>query len=323
MLQDEKSSTTSPLTESLQKFLDHWAWECYTYIFAALFGVLALSCLLVVVQQCIRPKPNKRNNHGRFTTAILFLAATLKTVALVWSPISMSNASIGTFIASLLMDCFSMALTLSAFSILLLILLETTKTSLAAPWLQNIWVLLGITAFLSSIMLTFNLLVLYSDRAFWYFASYVAIFIWGILICAGYTIAGYRMWRNLKSSRQLGHSIRGGRLKNIIILVFLSPTISAVSLILSICMAASDYGILVELEINSTTMWTRYTLTFLMRACEYIISVLIFGTVIQTKSRSNSVGVTSTVQMGTFVEDKTTKTTKYQPGDEEIESLKQ
>lgn len=131
------------------------------------------------------------------------------------------------------------------------------------------------------------------------------------------------MWRNLKSSRQLGHSIRGGRLKNIIILVFLSPTISAVSLILSICMAASDYGILVELEINSTTMWTRYTLTFLMRACEYIISVLIFGTVIQTKSRSNSVGVTSTVQMGTFVEDKTTKTTKYQPGDEEIESLKQ
>lgn len=259
MLQDEKSSTTSPLTESLQKFFDHWAWECYTYIFAALFGVLALSCLLVVVQQCIRPKPNKRNNHGRFTTAILFLAATLKTVALVWSPISMNNASIGTFIASLLMDCFSMALTLSAFSILLLILLETTKTSLAAPWLQNIWVLLGITAFLSSIMLTFNLLVLYSDRAFWYFASYVAIFIWGILICAGYTIAGYRMWRNLKSSRQLGHSIRGGRLKNIIILVFLSPTISAVSLILSICMAASDYGILVELEINSTTMWTRYT----------------------------------------------------------------
>lgn len=87
-------------------------------------------------------------------------------------------------------------------------------------------------------------------------------------------------------------------------------------------MAASDYGILVELEINSKTMWTRYTLTFLMRACEYTISVLIFGKVIQSKSRSNSVGETSTVQMGTFVEEKTTNATKYQPGDEEIECLK-
>ena len=248
-------------------------------------------------------RSGSQNVHGRFTTVQLFIAATLKVVGLLWSPIGLNDISMGTFIASLLIDCFSMALNLSAFSILLLILLETTKTSLVAPRLQNIWVLLAVTAVLTAAMLTFNLLVLYAARELWYFVSCLAIFIWGILVCVGYTIAGHRIWRNLKSSRRLGNSTREGRLKNVITLVFLSPIITVFALILSLLLAASDYGIFVELEINEKTIWRRYAFMFLLRSCEFAIVALIFGIVVRTKSRRRSVADVSTVQLGAFFEE--------------------
>ena len=301
-----KSPTTSTARSvDVYKFLDHWAWEFYAYTFATLFSTFALSCFIVLVQQC-KQAFHSRNTYSRFTTVQLFTAATLKAVGLLWSPIVLNDVSMGTFMASMLTDCFSTALSLSAFSILLLILLETTKTSLAPPRMQNIWVLMALTLLFMSVMMTFNLLVLFADRTFWYFVSYLALFVWGLLICVGYTAAGYRMRRNLKSSRTLGNSISSGRLKNITALVFLSPAITAVSLILSLCLAASEYGIFVGVQIKKETMWIRYTLMFLLRSCELSIVVLIFGIVIRTKSRGGSVEDAPTVQLGTFTEDTTT-----------------
>lgn len=310
MQQNNNSFTKSPTTlptrpVDVYKFLDHWAWELYAYAFATFFSIFALSCLVVLVQQC-KQASHSRNTYGRFTTIQLFTAATLKAVGLLWSPIVLNDVSMGTFMASMLIDCFSTALSLSAFSILLLILLETTTTSLAAPRMQNIWVLLALTILFMSVTMTFNLLVLYADRTFWYFVSYLTLFVWGILICVGYTAAGYRMRRNLKSSRRLGNSASSGRLKNITALVFLSPAITVVSLILSLCLAASEYGIFVEVEINKETMWIRYAIMFLLRSSELSIVVLIFGIVIRTKSRGGSVEDAPTVQLGTFVEDTTT-----------------
>ena len=300
------SSSVTSHTADIKKFLDHWAWEFYTYIFVALFGVFALSCFVVFVREWTQLSPS-RNIHGRFTTAQLLIAAMLKVVALLWSPILLKEASRKRFAASLLIDSLSIALTLSAFSILLLILLETTKTSLAAPKLQNIRALLAITAVLTAATLTFNLLVLYAERKFWHFVSYSSLFIWGILICVGYIVAGYRMWRNLKSSRQLGHSTGKGRLKRIVTLVFLAPFITAASLILNLCLAGSHYGVLLDLEISKEVKWSRYTINFLLRLCNLVIMVLIFGIVTRTKSRSTSVDDTPALQLGTFTEDTSKK----------------
>ena len=222
----ENSSTTDNPTVNVDKLLSHWTWELYSYTFATLFGVLALSCFVAFVRQCTQPSLS-RNIYGRFTTVQLFLAATLQVVSKLWNPILLQDASMATFIASLILKSFTMALILSAFSILLLLMLETTKTSLGAPRLQNIWVLLGITAAFTAIMLTFNLLGLYGNREIWFFVSHLALFIWGILICVGYSVAGYRMWRNLKSSRQERHSAGEGRLKHIIGQLFTSAFVTA------------------------------------------------------------------------------------------------
>lgn len=281
------------------QFLDHWAWKFYAYLFASLFGIFALSCLFAFVQQCMQPA-RSRNIHGRFTTVQLFVAATLKVVRLLWSPMVLHDTSEEVFTTTLLMECTSLALNLSAFSILLLILLESTKTSLANARLQNIWVLLAITGVLTAVMFTLNLLAFYGTRFFWYFVSHIFVFIWGILICVGYAVAGYRMWQNLKSSRERGRNSGEGRLKRIITLVFLSPFITAAALILSLCLAASSYGIIVELEITEHTKWSRYAILCLLQSCELAIMVVIFGIVIRSKSRRSTADDALTLQLGTF-----------------------
>ena len=216
----------------------------------------------------------------------------------------LNQASKEVYTAALLIDCCSLALILSAFSILLLILLDSTKTSLAPPRLQNIWVLLAITAVISLVMLTFNLLVLFARRTFWYFLSYLVLFVWGTLICIGYVVAGRRMRSNLQSSRELGKSSGERRLKNITILLFLAPCINAAVLILSVCLAASEHGIFRGLEMTGSTFWSRYATMFLLNCCHLAIVVLIFAVVVRTKSRKGSLDDVPNVQLGTF-EDET------------------
>ena len=298
-------STTIHHTPSRsRKFFDHWSWDFYSYLFVALFGVFALSCLVVLIRQWTQPS-HSSGIYVRFTTFQLFIAATMKVVALLWSPKVLDDAPNEIFAASLIVDCLSTALMLSALSILLLILLETTKTSLAAPKLQNIWALLGITALLTAIMLTFNLLVLLKNRKFWRFFSHIHLFIWGLLICVGYTVAGRRMWRNLKSSRQLGRSARERRLQKIIQLVLLASLITAASLILNLCIAANNYGILKGLEIAEKTIRSRYAIKFLRKLCDFAIMVLIFGIAIEKKSRNCPLKEEPELQLGTFTVDRT------------------
>ena len=314
-MQQNESSTLNSLTTTFssssvpkgRRFRHHGAWDFYAYTFATLFGIFALSCFAIFVRQCKQPS-NGRSVHGRFTTIQLFVAASLKVVALLWSPLLLNEASRKTFTIALLIDCCSMALILSAFSILLLILLETTKTSLAPPRLQNIWVLLAITAVLTSVILTFNLLVLYKDRKFWSFLSYLTLSAWGTLICIGYVVAGRRMWRNLQSSREIGKSSGERRLKNITILVLLAPFITAAMLSLTVCLAAAQYGIFKRLEMSAqASNWSRYGIMFLLKCCQLAIVVLIFGVVIPTKSGTGSVHNAPSIQLGTFAEESPTE----------------
>ena len=136
-------------------------------------------------------------------------------------------------------------------------------------------------------MLLLNLMALY-------------VFVWRILVCVGYAVAGYRMWRNLKSSRRQGNEIKESRLKRIISLTFVSPFITAAILLLSVFMVASDYGILVGLEVSERSLWARFAVLVLLRTCELVILLIIFGMVIRTKFQRSKADSAPTLQLGTF-----------------------
>ena len=280
---------------------DHWALKLYSYTFVTLFGALAVIIFIAFVQQWVQAVRNG-NAHGRFTTVELLLAATLKFLRHLIAPLFLQDAPKEIFMAALFTESFSKALMLSAFSILLLILLETTKTSLTAPKLQNIWVLLCISAIFAAILLVFSLLVFYGFREIWYLLSNTILFILGIAICVGYIVAGYRMWRNLKSSRQLGHVTGEPRLKHIIRQVFISAFLATLMLILDLLMAAKIYKLYTRRQVTRVSFWSTYAVIFLERSVEFAVMSLIFWIVVWSKVRGRSVNDAPAITLGTFTE---------------------
>lgn len=293
------TSTASPTSStSVTELLNHWAWKFYTYTFATLYIIFAVNCLIAVVRQ--RSRSATKSIYWRFTTAQLFVAAVLKAAALLWCPFLLHEISKARYGTALMLFSFSLAFNLSAYSILLLVLLETTKVTLASPRLQNIWVLFAITAVFTAILVTFNLLVLFADRELWRFISDLVLYTWGTLICVGYAVAGFRISRNLRSSREIGNSPRQRRLRNIVVLAFVSSVVTAVSLTLVICVSAGDFGAIRGLQIRKETIWIRFAVTFLMRSYEFGLVLLIFVIVVKTKAERSRVEDAPSLQMGTF-----------------------
>ena len=280
---------------------DHWALKLYSYTFVTLFGALAVIIFIAVVQQWVQAVRNG-NAHGRFTTVELLLAATLKFLRHLITPLFLQDAPKKIFMAALFTESFSKALILSAFSILLLIFLETTKTSLTDPKLQNIWVLLCISAIFAAILLVFSLLVFYGFREIWYLLSNTILFFLGIAICCGYIVAGYRMWRNLKSSRQLGRVTGEPRLKHIIRQVFISAFLAALMLILDLLMAAKIYRFYTRRRVTRASFWSTYAVMFLEKSVEFAVMSLIFWIIVWTKVRGHSVNDAPAITLGTFTE---------------------
>ena len=280
---------------------DHWALKLYSYTFVTLFGAMAVIIFIAFVQQWVQAVRNG-NAHGRFTTVELLLAATLKFLRHLIAPLFLQDAPKEIFMAALFTESFSKALMLSAFSILLLILLEPTKTSLTAPKLQNIWVLLCISAIFAAILLVFSLLVFYGLREIWYLLSNTILFILGIAICVGYIVAGYRMWRNLKSSRQLGHVTGEPRLKHIIRQVFISAFLATLMLILDLLMAAKIYRLYTRRQVTRVSFWSTYAVMFVEKTVEFAVMSLIFWIVVWSKVRGRSVNDAPAITLGTFSE---------------------
>ena len=112
------------------------------------------------------------------------------------------------------------------------------------------------------------------------------------------------MWRNLKSSRQLGRSTSELRLKYIVKQAFLAALLM---LVLHQSLTVKEYELFADRQITKRTIWSRYTLMFLKRSCEFAMMALIFGIVVTTKHRGRSVHDSPAVQLGTFVEDTTNK----------------
>ena len=275
--------------------------KLYSYTFVTLFGALAVIIFIAFVQQWVQAVRNG-NAHGRFTTVELLLAATLKFLRHLIAPLFLQDAPKEIFMAALFTESFSKALMLSAFSILLLILLETTKTTLTAPKLQNIWVLLCISAIFAAILLVFSLLVFYGFREIWYLLSNTILFILGIAICVGYVVAGYRMWRNLKSSRELGHVTGEPRLKHIIRQVFVSAFLATLMLILDLLMAAKIYKLYTRRQVTRVSFWSTYAVKFLEKSVEFAVMSLIFWIVVWSKVRGRSVNDAPAITLGTFTE---------------------
>ena len=118
-------------------------------------------------------------------------------------------------------------------------------------------------------------------------------------------MAGYRIWRNLRSSRDMDNGRRNRTLRTIVLLAFISSVVTAVSLTLIICVSAGDFGVIRGLQLKKDSNRARFAVTFLMRSYEFGLVLLIFVTVVKTKTDRCRVEDAPSLPMGTFLNSST------------------
>ena len=269
--------------------LNHWSWKLHTYGFGSLylsFGAYVSFCL-------IREwKFSSQKKHVRVMSFELAIAAILRAVTLFWNPHFRRDNSdeVADVFAKLLWGTASVFVT-SAFSILLLILLESTKITLGPSKFRKLSVLLLLTAANYLLLIIARLIVVLAsdDRVALIFHN-ATISLWGLGFCAGYAVASIRMWRNVKftlRTQALGDTTfarETRRLRKLLYRTVTASVLSALLFLLMTVMTAMGFNDFTDVR-SLPQFWTWYSLATVIRIFELLVMFLIVQTALKAKRK--------------------------------------
>lgn len=226
-----------------------WLWDAHVYGFGAVFALIATFSIICTVfnRKAIF---KRRRVHFAVMHSALAVSGFLRSVILFWNPYVSNNNSPDSQVLfcmsawGIATACFT-----SSFSIMLLILVETTKATLGPARLKNL-------PFLITITLVNVLYLLLSDLVVWFhpearvmiFICHVTFATWGLVVSIGYFVAGARIWRNLKAS--LGGTFfsrtlhqESKKLKRLFILMCFASSFGVINFSLSLYTAIGKFGV--------------------------------------------------------------------------------
>ena len=265
--------------ESIEKW--GWMWPAHIYAFGSLFAFLTLYALssLYRFRKAIFAR---QKVHLRVMCFTLMAAGFWRSLVLFWDPYTSSESTSAIQNLVVLTSWgISTACMTSAFSIMLLIFLETTKTRLGPPKLRNVPVLVSI-ALSNIVYLTVSDLVVwfYPKAKVLIFICHVTFAIWGLAISAGCFVAGFKMWRNLRSTLQTHTSVDQCSLRDVKKLKRLFVFMSAASIFGVFIFSVSLYTSIGEFGVFSgesyAKSWPWFAMQTTMRMMELLLSTLIF-----------------------------------------------
>ena len=277
-------------TEAIKKW--DWLWSAHVYGFGSLFALLTLyaSFSLYRFRKAIFAR---QKVHLRVISFALMAAGFGRSLVLFWDPYTSSESSSAIQNLVVLTSWgIATACMTSAFSIMLLIFLETTNTRLGPPKLQNVPVLV-------SIMLSNIVYLTMSDITVWFyprakvmiFICHITFAIWGLAISAGCFAAGFKMWRNLRSTLQTRTSMDQCSLRDVKKLKRLFVFMSAASIFGVFIFSVSLYTSIGEFGVFSSQSyaksWPWFAMQTTMRMMELLLSTLIFLIAVDNPRKCN------------------------------------
>ena len=217
------------------------AWPLHTYGFASIFsliGVVQLAELVRIICQRERKTPLKLS---LMTLIILF--SSIRATVLFASPYGLT----GVFppMATRLLSSIGQPCILAAVSLLLLVLIDTTKMDIAPPRFQSL-------SFIVPIITLHVLLVVASDVIVAHFLEVkfllllcqLYFLITGLALTLGYACVGWKISRNVASNvNQSGSGSRDGKMNKLRHLIFAFTITSAMLLAVTVYGAAGVFGI--------------------------------------------------------------------------------
>lgn len=266
-------------TEAIKKW--EWMWSAHVYGFGSLFALLILyaSSSLYRFRKAIFAR---QKVHLRVMSFTLMAAGLGRSLVLFWDPYTSSESSSAIQNLVVLTSWgIATACMTSAFSIMLLIFLETTQTKLGPPKLRNLPLLVSITVANIVYLILSDLVVWFYRKAkVMIFVCHVTLAIWGLAIFVGYFVASVRMWRNLGSTLQScnsnnQYSIRDvKKLKRLFVFMSVASIFGVCNFSVSLYVSIGEFGVFTT---NSyAKSWPWFAIQTAMRTMELLLSALVF-----------------------------------------------
>ena len=258
-----------------------WMWFAHVYGFGGLFALMTLYALSSLYR--FRKTFFARQKvHLRVMNFTLMTAGFGRCLALFWNPYtSRESTSVIQNLVLLTSWGIATACMTSAFSIMLLIFLETTKTKLGPPKLRNLSLLVSITVANIVYLILSDLVVWFYPKAkVMIFVCHVTLAIWGLAIFVGYFVAGVRMWRNLESTVQScssnnQYSIRDiKKLKRLFVFMSAASTFGVCHFSMSLYISVGEFGVFTAESYAKS--WPWFAIQTAMRTMELLLSALVF-----------------------------------------------
>ena len=273
-----------------------WLWFAHIYGFGVLFGFTTLYSLFCLVW-FRKTVFAKQKAHFVVTNLGLLFAGFGRSLGLLWDPyLSRESTSVAHRLVILILWGTATAFITSAFSVMLLIVLETTKTNLGPPKMRRL-------RFLVAITLINVLYMVMSDTVVWFyphaiimiFICHVVFTIWGMAISVGYLVASFRIWRNLRPSFHISAEndpslLRDAtKLKRLLLFMSTASIFGVLNFAVSLYISVGEFGFFAQG--NHARHWPWFAMQTALRILELILTVLIFRIAIYHTKHAHQWGV--------------------------------
>lgn len=232
------------------------AWPMHVYGFSCIFLLLGLTSLLELVRIHLRNRRGRRKTVLKVSVlAMLFIFCTTRTIAMLINPYG-SNTDLNPIVVRLLFS-IGHPCVISAFSLSLLVLIDTTKMNAAPPTFQRVQFVIAIVVFHVILVLLTDILVsFYVQTKVLVLICQIYYLVLGFVFSLGYANVGYKISRN--SSAAIARDSNLEKLKSLII----AASITGLStVILTIYGAAGVFGIYSGLlTVEAWPWWTFQTI---------------------------------------------------------------
>ncbi|OWF39638.1 hypothetical protein KP79_PYT13563 [Mizuhopecten yessoensis] len=252
------------------------AWPSHVFVFGLLFLFLSTTTIVFLI---IIFYESKGVFRGKLTLSLLCMTlffTFLRALSLLSDPYSTTGNI--PWIASRLIWSFAHPAITSAFSLILLVLLDTTRMSIGPPRFQKLPAILSVTGFHFLLVGSSDIVVFYQPVAKVMLLLCQTLFIlYGLLLTVGYLYVGVKIRRNCVAGQDGDDS---DTIQQLVSLSFVSSAASALIGVTQIYSAVSVFGIYSNAVYVDS--WSWWSLQSLMRV-EEIIPVFI---ILKLASRS-------------------------------------
>ena len=256
-----------------------WAWYLHVYLFAVLYTYVAIFALVVTVLKLFSGVKKAKSGLRLSLHISLFLFSVTRALVLSIDPYG-SQGIMGVIVTYVLWSV-GFPIIITSYGLVLLVLFDTTKLSLAPPKYQNSFVALGIMGVnFMVVSVTDVIVLLYAGSTVLIIICQTYLSLAGLAFTAGFIWVAYKIWTRVAATIR-----KDNKLKRLLALIILAVVISISLVGVQIYAAVAVFGI--DSEATLSNPWPWYAMQTCLRILELGMCVVIFRLFSSGTSRVN------------------------------------